>query len=52
MAAKYGLAMESVRVNGQVTRGISDVVWQLSREELKLHEDTETDKVVQLRRKE
>jgi hypothetical protein len=52
MAAKYGLTMEPIRVDGQVTRGLRDVVWKLNEEELELHKDVESDKVIQLRRKE
>jgi hypothetical protein len=52
MAAKYGLSMESIRLEGQVTRGLRSVVWKLSKEELELHKDAESDKVIQLRRKE
>jgi hypothetical protein len=44
--------MESIRLEGQVTRGLRSVVWKLSKEELELHKDAESDKVIQLRRKE
>lgn len=53
MAAKYGLTMLPIRVDSQLTRGLPDVVWKLSAEEIEVHEKTaDTDKVVQLRRKE
>ena len=52
MAAKYGLTMVSIRLDDQVTRGLAEVNWKLDEDEMNLHQDTETDKVVQLRRKE
>lgn len=50
MAAKYGLVMEPVRIDGQLTRGINDLVWKVSESELELHRSTESDKVVRLRK--
>ena len=52
MAAKYGLTMVPIRVDGQLTRGLADVQWQLSDEERELHKEAASDKIVQLRRKE
>jgi hypothetical protein len=52
MAAKYGLTMESIRLDSQVTRGLRDVVWKISEDELELHKEMESDKVIRLRRKE
>jgi len=49
MAAKYGHEMVPVRIDGQVTRGIRGVLWEISDEEREYHHEEKTSKVVQLK---
>ena len=49
MAAKYGIDIVPIRVDGQVARGIRDMVWYLDEDEMALHKELESDKVVRLK---
>lgn len=51
MCAKYGFLMMPIRIEGQVTRGIRDIRWTLSREEREHQEETEGSNVVKFKEK-
>ena len=51
MCRKYGLKIEPVRIDNQVVRGVSNVLWQLSSEERSHHDEVPGSNVISMKEK-